>query len=135
MQHQLAEAIKHWEYIASIVKYPKTDKEFNKLVKQLDELLDIVGNDENHRLMSLIDVISTLITVYEQENIQIPKAKGVDALKFLMEAHHLNQSDLPEIASQGVISEILHGKRELNLRQIKLLAKRFHVNPATFLND
>jgi HTH-type transcriptional regulator/antitoxin HigA len=57
------------------------------------------------------------------------------ALKFLMKAHHLSQSDLPEIASQGVLSEILRGKRTLNLRQTKLLAKRFGVAPATFIND
>ena len=43
--------------------------------------------------------------------------KDIDALKFLMKAHHLTQSDLSEIGSQGVISEILRGKRPLNLRQ------------------
>lgn len=52
-----------------------------------------------------------------------------------METHNLHQNDLPEIGSQGVVSEILNGKRELNVRKIKFLAKRFNVEPATFIDD
>jgi hypothetical protein len=37
----------------------------------------------------------------------------------------LKQSDLPEIGSRGVISEMLSGKGQLNVRQIKLLSKKF----------
>jgi HTH-type transcriptional regulator/antitoxin HigA len=50
-----------------------------------------------------------------------------------MEEHDLRQSDLPEIGSQGVVSEILNGKRELNVRQIRKLARRFQVSPAVFI--
>jgi HTH-type transcriptional regulator/antitoxin HigA len=39
-----------------------------------------------------------------------------------MEAHGLTQSELPEIGSPGVVSEILSGERELNIRQIRHLA-------------
>ncbi|MCE3238523.1 MAG: putative transcription regulator containing domain [Gammaproteobacteria bacterium] len=132
---QLTTAIKHWSYIAPIVKYPKNHKEFNKLVNQLDELLNIVGDDEGHYLMGLIDTISHLVSSYEDEHSKPLKVKGIFALKFLMETHHLSQSDFSDIASQGVFSEILNGKRMLNLRQIKLLAKRFHVDPSTFIDD
>jgi HTH-type transcriptional regulator/antitoxin HigA len=48
-------------------------------------------------------------------------------LAFLMQSHGLRQSDLPEVGSQGVVSEVLAGKRELNLRQVTALAKRFRV--------
>jgi len=74
-KQQLATAIKYWDYIAPIVKYPKNKKEFEQLNVELDELLDIVGDDENHRLMGLIDVISNLIAEYEQENFPIPAKK------------------------------------------------------------
>jgi len=52
-----------------------------------------------------------------------------------MEAHGLTQSELPEIGSQGVMSEILSGERELNIRQIRHLAKRFGVSPAVFIEN
>ena len=47
-----------------------------------------------------------------------------------MEEHDLTQSDLPEVGSQGVVSEILGGKRALNVRQIRALSERFGVSPA-----
>jgi HTH-type transcriptional regulator/antitoxin HigA len=50
-----------------------------------------------------------------------------------MEEHGLKQSDLPEIGSQGVVSEIPSGKRQLNVRQLKLLSERFKVSPAVFV--
>lgn len=50
-----------------------------------------------------------------------------------MEEHRLTQSDLPDVGSQGVVSEILHGKRQLNVRQIRALADRFGVSPAVFM--
>ena len=135
MQQKLSEAIKYWDHIAPVVKYPKNQREFTQLVSQLDELLAMVGDDENHHLMGLVDAISNLIAAYEEHQFPIPKVKGVTALKFLIDTHHLSQSDLPEIASQGVLSEILHGKRALNVRQIKLLSKLFGVDPATFIDD
>jgi HTH-type transcriptional regulator/antitoxin HigA len=50
-----------------------------------------------------------------------------------MQQHGLKQSDLPEIGSQGVVSEILAGKRALNVRQVKTLSVRFGVSTATFV--
>ena len=57
----------------------------------------------------------------------------MQALKFLMEQHGLRQSDLTELGSQGVVSEILTAKRELNLREVRALAERFGVSVATFV--
>jgi HTH-type transcriptional regulator / antitoxin HigA len=136
MNQVLATAIKHWNYVAPLVAHPKTKKDVHTLEARLDELLDIVGENEKHPLMGLIDIVSDLIATYEEEHYsQLPSNKGVNALKFLMESHDLQQADLSEIGSQGVISEILRGKRDLNVRQIKLLAKRFHVTPSTFIDE
>ena len=33
----------------------------------------------------------------------------------------------------GVVSEIISGKRQLNVRQLKLLGKRFKVSPIVFV--
>ena len=57
----------------------------------------------------------------------------MDVLRFLMDEHGLTQSDLSEVGSQSVISDILRGKRVLNVRQIRALAKRFQVSPAVFV--
>ena len=80
-----------------------------------------------------LEVLGTLIESYEADHVEIKGATGEDVLKSLMEEHGLTQSDLPEVGSQGVVSEILHGRRELNTRQIKALSRRFGVSPAVFL--
>ena len=64
---------------------------------------------------------------------KIPDTPGREVFKFFMEEHGLTQKDFPEMGSPGVVSEILHRKRELNTRQIKELSKRFGVSPAVFI--
>jgi hypothetical protein len=65
----------------------------------------------------------------------VREASGLEALAFLMAQHGLRQGGLPEIGSQGVVSEILAGKRELNIRQVRALSERFGVSAATFVRD
>ncbi len=50
-----------------------------------------------------------------------------------MQEHQLTQADLPEIGSQGIVSEVLSGKRELNIRMIRRLSDRFQVDPKVFI--
>jgi HTH-type transcriptional regulator / antitoxin HigA len=111
----------------------RNEHEYDLAIERLNRLLDEVGTDEQHPLYTLLDTLGTLIHAYEEEHHPIPDCSGADVLRFLMEEHGLTQSDLPEIGSQGVISEILRGKRELNVRQIRALAKRFHVSPGVFI--
>lgn len=130
----LAKAIQHWDFVAPLVKYPSNTHEYDQLVLQLDQLLEIVGSNEKHPLMGLIDLLGNIISTYEDKKYGNKLGKGINALKFLMETQGLSQSDLSDIGSQGVVSEILNGKRTLNIRQIKLLAKRFKVDPSTFIS-
>jgi HTH-type transcriptional regulator/antitoxin HigA len=123
---------RHWTAIRDFLSIRGED-DYDRAVESLNSLLDEVGADESHPLYSLLDTLGTLIRAYEEEHYPFPDARGGDVLRFLMDEHGLTQSDLPEIGSQGVISEILRGKRELNIRQVRLLAQRFHVSPAVFV--
>jgi HTH-type transcriptional regulator/antitoxin HigA len=80
-----------------------------------------------------METIGSLIEVYESQNYPDLGGDPINALKTLMEEHGLKQSDLPEIGSQGVVSEIISGKRQLNVRQLKLLSERFKVSPVVFV--
>lgn len=133
MNIQLKEIVKVWPDIAPIFSVPHNEKDFNKLVDLLDSLIDEVGNNENHPLSSLMETIGSLIETYESQYIKEIEGNPIDTLNTLMEEHGLKQSDLSEIGSQGVVSEILSGKRQLNVRQIKMLSNRFHVSPAVFI--
>ena len=133
MNIQLEEITKVWPDVEPIFSVPHNKKDYNKLVNLLDSLIDEVGNNENHPLTSLMETIGSLIETYESQYINEMVGDPIDALNALMKEHGLKQLDLSEIGSQGVVSEILSGKRKLNMRQIKLLAKRFSVSPAVFI--
>jgi HTH-type transcriptional regulator/antitoxin HigA len=50
-----------------------------------------------------------------------------------MEQHNLRQADFAEtFGSQSNVSEILNGKREINARQARALARRCGVSPTIF---
>lgn len=135
MSTTLKTMIEHWQYIAPIVKRPENEKSYEALVSHLDTLLDMVGDNDQHPLAGLVDIISDQISAYEAEHHQPPVAMGVAALRFLMDEHGLTQSDFKkEIGSQGVVSEILNGHRKLNLKHIKKLAERFNLSPETFID-
>ncbi len=133
MNTQLKEIAKVWPEIQPIFSVPHTKKDYNRLVNLLDRLVDEVGNNENHPLASLMETIGSLVETYESQYINEMEGNPIDTLKALMEEHGMKQSDLHEIGSQGVISEILSGKRQLNVRQIKILSKSFKVSPAVFV--
>ncbi|MBU2620824.1 MAG: helix-turn-helix domain-containing protein [Proteobacteria bacterium] len=133
MNTQLKEIAKVWPNIQSVFSVPHNEKDYNNLVNLLDSLIDEVGNNESHPLSSLMETIGSLIETYESQNYPDMEGDAINALKTLMEEHGLKQSDLPEIGSQGVVSEIISGKRQLNVRQVKLLCERFKVSPAVFV--
>ncbi|HUO04241.1 MAG TPA: hypothetical protein VMU16_03480 [Candidatus Binataceae bacterium] len=112
----------------------RTEREYDAAVERLNALVDEIGENPKDPRYRLIETLSVLIEAYDREHNALPEASGVDAIRFLMEQHALAQKDLPEIGSQGVVSEILAGRRMLNIRQIQALAARFGVEPGTFLS-
>jgi len=129
MPHELQQ---HWTALSPLLSI-RNEHEYDLAVERLNHLLDEVGINEQHPLYTLLDTLGTLIHAYEEQHHPMPTCSGVDVLRFLMEEHGLTQSDLPEVGSQGVVSDILRGKRELNMRQIRALAQRFQVSPAVFI--
>lgn len=112
----------------------RSPKEYTRMVALMDHLVDEVGGHEAYRLAGLLGVVATLVKQYEQKHVRLPVAQPRDALRFLIDQHGLRQSDLrAELGSQGVVSEILAGKRDINARQARALAARFHVSSTAFL--
>jgi len=130
---QLKNIEKIWSSVSNTLSAPHTEKDYEKLCRLLDELADEVKSDSKHPLASLMETIGILVSDYEEKNFKINNSNPISVLKYLMDEHGLKQSDLKKIGSQGVISEILNGKRELNLRQIKSLSKKFSVSPSVFI--
>ena len=133
MNTEIKEIAKVWPVVRDVFSVPHNNREYKKLVSFLDCVIDEVGEDENHPLASLMETLGSLIESYESQHVPELSGDPIHTLKALMKEHGLKQADMKEIGSQGVVSEVLSGKRSLNSRQIKALSKRFAVSPAVFI--
>lgn len=62
------EIIEHWKHISSVIREPQNEDEYVQLADLLDQLLDIVGEDESHELIGLIDVVSNMVAMYDDKH-------------------------------------------------------------------
>ena len=121
------------EQTARFIFVPTNEVEYERLVEILDEITDIVRDEESHPLAGWMDVLGVLIATYEDEHVAEPVSDPITVLRYFMEEKGLKQKDLSELGSQGVVSEILSGKRALNVRQVKALSERFNVPASVFI--
>ncbi|SFB59432.1 helix-turn-helix domain-containing protein [Azotobacter beijerinckii] len=132
MSALIKQASEHWRYVAPLLARPANEDDYDALVEALDELLAIVGDDENHPLATLASHMGDLIEAYDEAHRPMPKVSGVEILRYLMQEHGLTQADLPGVGAQSVVSELLSGKRQLNVRHIRALSERFGVPADVF---
>jgi HTH-type transcriptional regulator / antitoxin HigA len=80
-----------------------------------------------------LSVLGTLVHEYESQYHPIPDIYGVDLVKALMIEFNLKQKDLvPIFKTESIVSDVLHGKRQLTTNHIQKLADFFHTSPAAF---
>ena len=58
-----------WSSLSGAVFVPHTEAEYNRIVALLDRLIEQVGEDENHQLASMMEVLSILVERYEAEHV------------------------------------------------------------------
>ena len=66
---QIDKTKKAWPSLSETVQVPHNEEQYRNLVVSLDGLVDEVGEDENHPLASLMEVIGVLIEKYEDEHV------------------------------------------------------------------
>lgn len=75
-----------------------------------------------------MEVLVTLIEVYENKHYPIQAGDPIEAIKFRMDQQGLTLRDLePYIGSSGRVSEVLNRKRGLSLAMIKRLHDGLHI--------
>ena len=106
---------------------------YDQMVTLMNSLLDVVGDDEDHELAGLLELLGDVVSKYEREHYAIEAAAPNDSLRFLIEARGLNQEDLSAIVPQSNLSAILSGKRKISATLAGKLGKFFGVSPALFV--
>ncbi|MDR1350861.1 MAG: helix-turn-helix domain-containing protein [Zoogloeaceae bacterium] len=121
-------------YVALGFSSPVQDEaHYLRLSEFAESLADALPDDASEPLWGLVALITERTNEFEARAHPMPNLEPCEVLRELMAEWGLKQRDLSEVGSQSVVSEILGGKRELNLRQVKALAKRFNVSPDVFI--
>lgn len=58
-----------WTDLTEIIFVPHTLEEYEYLVGLLDTLIDEIGEEENHPLASLMEIVGVLVEQYENDNV------------------------------------------------------------------
>jgi len=83
-----------------------------------------------------LDVLLTLVSVYEKENHPVPPPSPIEAISFVMEQRDMKQADLvPYIGSRSKVSEVLSGKRNLSLSMIRSLHAHLNIPAEILISD
>ena len=134
MQESLERAMQHWNAVATVIDTPKNPQDYETLIQNMKDAISMVENQKESPLTGLIKVMARAANEYERQYLAAQQGGALRALRYLIKLHGIKQSELKEIGSQGVVSEVLNGKRSLTLRHVKELAKRFNVSPSVFID-
>lgn len=110
-----------------------TEAEYDRMVSLMNHLLDTVGDQEDHALSGLLDLVGELVADYDAEHFAIEATEPREVLRALIEMRGLKQGDLGGIVPQGNLSAILSGKRQISATLAGKLGKFFSISPAVFV--
>ena len=107
-----------------------TEAENEAAIRKIEELAHKGGVAER----KLIGLLTVLVEAFEEEHYPLSrKATPLEVLQELIEANGLKQKDLTDVfGTPSIISEVLHGKRNMTTEHIKKLSKRFNVSTDLF---
>jgi HTH-type transcriptional regulator / antitoxin HigA len=111
----------------------RTEEEYDRTVSLMNYLLDMVGDQEDHALSGLLDLVSELVADYDTNHFAIEASEPKEVLRYLIELRGLKQGDLAEIVPQSNLSAILSGRRKISATLAGKLAKFFSISPAVFV--
>ena len=107
--------------------------DYDSLVSLMDAVVESGQAGPGGVYEGLFLTLADLIEAHDKRDFPIPDATPAQAVRFLMEQYGLTQGQLPEIGNQSVVSQVLAGHRQLNVRQISRLCQRFGVEASLFI--
>lgn len=104
----------------------ETEEENERALAIIDRLMrkdeDALSPEEDR----LLRMLAVLVEDYENRAYPIKPTSPAVTLRELMREHGLKQTDMAEIfGSQGTVSLVLNGKREISKTQARKLSDRF----------
>jgi HTH-type transcriptional regulator / antitoxin HigA len=114
----------------------RTEAQYRRAIAVLDRLSDL-GPARTEDQTEYLLALALFVEKYERAHEPIPAATGVEMLDYLIGTHGVKQGDVASGTglADSTVSEILAGKRKMNVKHIEALARYFKVEPAVFLDE
>jgi len=110
----------------------ENDEDLQQRMDIIDELYSC-AEDIEHVAVKFADLVTDRVYEYEKKMRNVPSVSPSEALVSFMQDRNLKQKDLNSVASQSIISDLINGKRAMNLEQVKGFATFFNVPVETFM--
>ena len=102
--------------------------------RQLHDLENLWEAKEGTEAFDNLEILSTLIEVYEEKMFPIQAPDPVQAIEFRMEQQGLSNTDMEQyLGSKSKVSEVLNYKRPLSINMIRRLASGLGMDPAILI--
>jgi HTH-type transcriptional regulator/antitoxin HigA len=113
------------------VKPIRSEADYNAALAELERLWGArSGTPDGDRL----DVLATLINVYEDAHFPIDEPDPIEAIKFRMEQQGLTRKDLePLIGTRTRVAEVLNRKRSLSIAMIRRIHAKLGIPAAVLI--
>jgi len=112
-------------------KVIKTEADYQTTLHRIDQIFEAQpGTSEGDEL----DLLVTLVELYESQAFPIDVPDPLTAIRFRMEQQDLKPKDLVRfLGSASKVSEVLSGKRHLSLAMMRNLVTGLGIPPAVLL--
>ncbi len=101
----------------------ETEEENDRYLAIVEKMIDKGAEKFSPEEDKLFDLLTMLIEEFEKKAYPMPRVPANERLRYILEERGMKQKDLvPLFGSEGVVSEILSGKRLITLKTAKKLA-------------
>ncbi len=111
----------------------RNDQDHEAALREIDRLWNAEdGTEDADRL----EILVLQVQNYEEKLYPVIRCTPLEILQFCMEQNDYTQADLARLlGSRSRASEILNGKRDLTLDQIRLLVREWRIPAGALIGD
>ena len=111
----------------------KTEEDYTLALKRIEALMDAEANTPE---ADELELLATLVEMYEEKHYPIDLPDPVEAIRFRMEQLGLKQQDLiPFMGSRSKVSEVMNRKKSLTLSMMRGLNRGLGIPAEVLLRE
>jgi len=124
---------------APLLAHIDGEQEYEAALEFIECLMETIGDNPDDSRWGLLEIATKMVEQYEArlhpefEELFDENTGPASVIRVLTDQYQLDCSDLPEIGTQEMVSEVVNGTKDLTLPQIRALSSRFHIAPALFI--